>query len=107
MKKFLVIFLFVLFLSGCVTRESSNSETEKIVDDPVTWLNIEGKKYYYFSSQPVALEENTLVDTGIITDSDDGISDVGLKIYKSDDFTDSFFIKNPGDGVWLEYRYRK
>ncbi|MEK3905280.1 hypothetical protein [Paenibacillus sp. FSL R7-0179] len=52
------------------------------------------------------MDETTLVDTGNVTDKEDGIQ-LGLKIYKSIDFEDRYFIKSQDyENVWREYKLR-
>ncbi|SEU19680.1 hypothetical protein [Paenibacillus sp. NFR01] len=100
------IILAFIILSGCNSNLSHNSPSSEIsVDEPVTWINFDGVKYYFVSSIAIP-QESTLHDTGQLTDSDDSV-EKGKEIYRSDDFKDSLFIKDASAEYWLEYKLRE
>lgn len=105
MKKLIYILCFCFLVIGC-TNNQTNGKNNQSNSDPVTWLTIDNNKYYYTSTHD-NMDEAILVDTGTITDSDDGIQQ-GLKIYKSNDYEDCYFIKSPDyDNAWYEYKLRE
>ncbi|ETT33958.1 hypothetical protein NYE24_06855 [Paenibacillus sp. FSL H7-0350] len=104
MKKLLFIISVCFLLLGCSnTKATSNNNLSN--SDPVTWLTIDGNKYFYTTTYD-QMDETTLVDTGNVTDTEDGIQ-LGLKIYKSNVFEDRYFIKSQDyENVWREYKLR-
>ncbi|WP_151735246.1 hypothetical protein [Paenibacillus tengchongensis] len=105
MKKLIFILSVCLLLIGC-SNDKVTSTNNSSNSDPVTWLTIDGNKYYYTTTYD-SMDETTLIDTGTITDSEDGIQ-LGLKIYKSTAFEDRYFIKNQDyENAWREYKLRE
>ncbi|WP_342546663.1 hypothetical protein NST69_17920 [Paenibacillus sp. FSL P2-0089] len=104
MKK-LVFIIFVFFLLLGCSNDKVTSNNNMSNSDPVTWLTIDGNKYYYTTTYD-SMDETTLVDTGDVTDSEDGIQ-LGLKIYRSNVFEDRYFIKSQDyETAWREYKLR-
>ncbi|WP_341347856.1 hypothetical protein [Paenibacillus sp. FSL H3-0469] len=105
MKKLLFIISVFFLLIGCSNSKVTGSNNNMSNSDPVTWLTIDGSKYYYTTTYD-SMDETTLIDTGDVTDSEDGIQ-LGLKIYKSNVFEDRYFIKSQDyENVWREYKLR-
>ncbi|MEK4515493.1 hypothetical protein NSS64_09480 [Paenibacillus sp. FSL H8-0122] len=104
MKKLLfIISVFFLLLRCSNDKVTSNNNMSN--SDPVTWLTIDGNKYYYTTTYD-SMDETTLVDTGNVTDEEDGIQ-LGLKIYKSNVFEERYFIKSQDyENAWREYKLR-
>lgn len=104
MKKLLLIISVFFLLIGC-SNNKATSTNNLSNSDPVTWLNIDGNKYFYTTTYD-QMDETPLVDTGNVTDTEDGIQ-LGLKIYKSNDFEDRYFIKSQDyENAWREYKLR-
>ncbi|MEK5031642.1 hypothetical protein MKY96_09365 [Paenibacillus sp. FSL R7-0302] len=104
MKKLLFIISVFFLLLGC-SNDKVTSNNNMSNSDPVTWLTIGGNKYYYTTTYD-SMDETTLVDTGNVTDEEDGIQ-LGLKIYKSTVFEDRYFIKSQDyEKAWREYKLR-
>ncbi|MEK3670731.1 hypothetical protein [Paenibacillus sp. FSL R10-2771] len=104
MKKLLLIVSIFFLLIGCSNGKATSSN-HLSNSDPVTWLTIDGSKYYYTTTYD-SMDETTLIDTGDVTDREDGIQ-LGLKIYKSNDFEDRYFIKSQDyENAWREYKLR-
>ncbi|WP_340024166.1 hypothetical protein MHI24_03470 [Paenibacillus sp. FSL K6-1096] len=105
MKKLLFIISVCILLIGCSNDKVTSSNNNMSNSDPVTWLTIDGKKYSYTTTYE-SMDETTLIDTGDVTDSEDGIQ-LGLKIYKSNVFEDRYFIKSQDyETAWREYKLR-
>ncbi|WP_339249104.1 hypothetical protein [Paenibacillus sp. FSL P2-0136] len=105
MKKLLFIISVCILLIGC-SNDNTTSSNNLSNSDPVTWLTIDGKKYFYTTTYD-SMDETTLEDTGNVTDKEDGIQ-LGLKIYKSNDFEDRYFIKSQDyENAWREYKLRE
>ncbi|MEK3878323.1 hypothetical protein [Paenibacillus sp. FSL M7-0420] len=104
MKKLLFIISVFFLLLGC-SNDKVTSNNNMSNSDPVTWLTIDGNKYYYTTTYD-SMDETTLVDTGNVTDEEDGIQ-LGLKIYKSNVFEERYFIKSQDyENAWREYKLR-
>lgn len=104
MKKLLFIISVCFLFIGC-SNDNVNSSNHLSNSDPVTWLTIDGNKYFYTTTYD-SMDETTLVDTGNVTDSEDGIQP-GLNIYKSNLFEDRYFITSQDyETAWREYKLR-
>ncbi|OMF89475.1 hypothetical protein [Paenibacillus sp. FSL R7-0337] len=105
MKKLLFIITICILLIGCSNGKITGINNNMSNSDPVTWLTIDGNKYFYTTTYD-SMDETTLVDTGNVTDEEDGIQ-LGLKIYNSNVFEDCYFIKSKDyENVWREYKLR-
>lgn len=100
-SKLPIFFIILLLLIGCSNHSTKNSPKG---DDPVSWINFEGKKYVFYKTG-VSVGDS-LVSTNEKTNEDDGTKS-GLEIFKvENDNGMSLFIQDPISKEWVEYRIK-